>query len=317
MKPSLSLIAFSVLSGAGFGLFVLLVLAQTLALEPVMDRRALLIAGAAALALVAVGLTSSAFHLANPKNGIKAFNRVLTSWLSREAVLALLFFPLALGWLAAVALTGAEDHALGLGLSLGLGVLASAVALATVFSTSMIYASLKTIRQWHNPLVPAAYLAIGLASGGVLLMALRALLEGRSGDLAGLTLGLIAVAATIKLIYWFWIGQPEGPTINTAVAQSGRRVRLLDVGHSHGTFLTDEFGNRIGPRASRVLRGLALVLGFILPFVILAAGGAVGLSPAPALAAAVVLLLGVGVERWLFLIEGQHVVNLYHGRAQT
>jgi DMSO reductase anchor subunit len=85
--------------------------------------------------------------------------------------------------------------------------------------------------------------------------------------------------------------------------------------HSHR--LDSRFGNRIGPRASRVLRSLALLLGFIVPFAILAAGAAAGLSPLPALAAAVILLLGVGVERWLFLIEGQHVVNLYHGRAQT
>ena len=27
-------------------------------------------------------------------------------------------------------------------------------------------------------------------------------------------------------------------------------------------------------------------------------------------------LLGVGVERWLFFAQAQHVVNLYHGRQR-
>jgi DMSO reductase anchor subunit len=29
------------------------------------------------------------------------------------------------------------------------------------------------------------------------------------------------------------------------------------------------------------------------------------------------MFAGLLVERWLFLAEGQHVVNLYHGRQRT
>ena len=39
------------------------------------------------------GLVSSTFHLANPRNAWRAMMRVRTSWLSREAVLAVVFFP--------------------------------------------------------------------------------------------------------------------------------------------------------------------------------------------------------------------------------
>lgn len=36
-----------------------------------------------------------------------------------------------------------------------------------------------------------------------------------------------------------------------------------------------------------------------------------------AIMALVAGFVGIFLERWLFLIEGQHVVNLYHGRQRT
>ena len=50
------------------------------------------------------------------------------------------------------------------------GLLTAVLAWITVFSTGMIYACLKTIRQWNTPLVPANYLALGYASGSLLLL---------------------------------------------------------------------------------------------------------------------------------------------------
>lgn len=313
MKPSFSLIFFSVLSGAGFGLFMLLVLVNGLSLGPAMPVAEVLTAGILALVVAAVGLVSSTFHLANPKNGIKAFNRILTSWLSREAALALLLYPFALLYLLGVWVTGNDPgfwtHAAG--------VLVLVLGLATVLCTGMIYASLKTIRQWHNPLVPVSYVLIGLASGGVLLSAVRMLAQDATSAVLPLTLGLLVAAAFVKVVYYFWIGRPEGATINTATSLTGRSVRLLDVGHTHGTFLTDEFSNRIGPRTSTVLRTTALAVGFLAPFLILLVAPDSGAPAAHAVAAVAAAFAGILLERWLFLIEGQHVVNLYHGRQHT
>lgn len=36
-----------------------------------------------------------------------------------------------------------------------------------------------------------------------------------------------------------------------------------------------------------------------------------------ALGAVLSMFLGLLIERWLFLSEGQHLVNLYHGRQRT
>lgn len=318
MKPAFSLILFTVSSGAGFGLFMLLVLVNGLGIGPVMAPGEVMAAGVLALALAVVGLASSTLHLANPRNAIKAFNRFRSSWLSREGVFSLLFFPFALAYLAGVWRSAGDPGPW----AQGAGMVALLLAAATVFSTGMIYASLKTIRQWHNPLVPTGYLLMGLATGGVLLSSVRAFGGAGAGRVAALTAGLLLAAALLKLIYYFWIGRPAGPTLNTAIGFTGRRARLLDVGHGHGTFLTEEFGHTIGPRASLVLRTFVLVAGFLVPLLLLMAlGEGSGDGHASPMMLAVLVILsafaGVFVERWLFLVEGRHVVNLYHGAQRT
>ncbi|MEQ1666937.1 MAG: DMSO reductase, partial [Sulfuriferula sp.] len=67
MHPAFSVIFFTVSSGAGFGLFALLVLADLLGLGGGLSMEQKLTAGGLALFLVAGGLMSSVFHLANPK----------------------------------------------------------------------------------------------------------------------------------------------------------------------------------------------------------------------------------------------------------
>jgi len=95
---------------------------------------------------------------------------------------------------------------------------------------------------------------------------------------------------------------------------SAAHARLLDVGHSHGTFLTSEFGFQLAQRHARGLRGVALALGFGLPLAWLVVGVA---HWQLALAAAVCCIMGLLVERWLFFAEAKHTVRLYHGDPRT
>ena len=97
-------------------------------------------------------------------------------------------------------------------------------------------------------------------------------------------------------------------------ALSVAQARLLDVGHSHGTFLTDEFGFVVARRHARTLRGAALALGFGLPLAALAAAAS---RWQIALAAALCCIMGLLVERWLFFAEAKHTVRLYHGDPRT
>jgi DMSO reductase anchor subunit len=91
-------------------------------------------------------------------------------------------------------------------------------------------------------------------------------------------------------------------------------VRLLDAGHTHGTFLTHEFGFQLAREQAGRLRALMFVLIAAVPLLALLIGG----TGAPVLwLAAASLLAGLFVERWLFFAQAEHVVRLYHGQQQV
>lgn len=309
MHPAFSVIFFTVSSGAGLGLFVLLALADLFHLGGGLRSEYLLFGGIIALIMVAAGLLSSLFHLANPKNAWRAFSRFRTSWLSREGVFAMAFFPLALAYLGFTWLHFEPLEWLRIALAL----LAIALAWITIFSTAMIYACLKTIRQWNTPLVPASYMLLGHFSGAVLLLLLAHTSGAALLPYLILVFMLLVSAAFIKGIYYFWIAKPSvASTINTATGFTRARVRLLDAGHTHGTFLTEEFGFVLARRYITILRSLFFLVAFILPALLFA--GVLGEASALTfMSAGALALLGILVERWLFFAEARHVVNLFHG----
>ena len=312
MHPAFSVIFFTVSSGAGLGLFVLLAIADLFELGGGLRSEYVVFGGFAALMMVGAGLLSSVFHLANPKNAWRAFSRFRTSWLSREGVFAMAFFPLALAYLGLSWLRIETFE----WLRILAAFLAIALAWITIFSTAMIYACLKTIRQWNTPLIPASYMLLGHFSGAVLLLMLADMSGAQLLPYLIVVFMLLVSAAFIKGIYYFWIANPSvASTINTATGFTRARVRLLDAGHTHGTFLTDEFGFVVARRNIALLRTLFFVLAFLLPALLL--GGAFGSANALIfMAAAAMVVIGTLVERWLFFAEARHVVNLFHG-AQT
>jgi DMSO reductase anchor subunit len=87
-----------------------------------------------------------------------------------------------------------------------------------------------------------------------------------------------------------------------------------DVGHSRGTFLTQEFGYALTPAQRTTLRLLAWVAGFVVPALWLATGLE---EPSAAALAFGACLIGFGAERWLFFAEARHTVRLYHGDRTT
>jgi DMSO reductase anchor subunit len=304
VHPAFSVIFFTVSSGAGFGLFALLYLADALKLGGGLSLHQVFVGGAIALFLIIAGLLSSLGHLANPKNAWRAFSRWRTSWLSREGVFSVAFFPFAFGYvgLAFLDIAGTD------GLRLTLGAIATLLAWITVFSTSMIYACLKTIRQWNTPLVPANYLALGHFTGALILMLVAGSGTAELTPYFYVTLALLVAAAVLKGIYYFWIGAPVvASTINTATGFTRAQVKLFDAGHTHGTFLTQEFGFKVARKFAMALRVFVFMAGFAIPLVLLVNAGTATVLMA------VIAIAGVLAERWLFFAEARHVVNLYHG----
>lgn len=311
MHPAFSVIFFTVASGAGYGLFILLVLLDIANLGPVMESRERTIYLMVALALITAGLISSTFHLANVKNAWRAMMRFRTSWLSREGILAVVFYPFALLYLAGIYLE-LEVSAFVVSTA---GVLAALLALATVFSTGMIYTCLKTIRQWHTALTPLNYILLGLFLGSLLLSSIHTLHGEASAFLHALSLSLLAVAALAKAIFYFWIDHVTGPTLNTATGFTRAPVRLFDPGHSAATFLTQEFGYMLDVTRLTQLKILVFILGFMLPALLLVVSIQVnGILIWVAIFSA---FTGIVLERWLFFAEARHAVMLYHGLQHT
>lgn len=312
VHPALSVIVFTVASGAGFGLAAWLGLFAALGVLAPTGWF-----GAAALGLsvglATIGLLSSVLHLGHPERAWRAFSQWRSSWLSREGVASLAFFPpaaaCALGWVWYGAADGAWRMA-----ALALAV----AAVATVVCTAMIYASLKPIPQWRNPWVLPVYLALAAASGAQLLAAL--------GPAWGLApwLPLLAAGATlgawaVKALYWRAIdGAAPSATIASATGLGAYgTVRALDPPHTQENYLQREMGFRVARRHAAKLRRIVHAAAFAAPIALDLAAAALGGWPAVVLAGAGALVMGIGllVERWLFFAQATHVVTLYYGKS--
>jgi DMSO reductase anchor subunit len=309
MHPAFSVLIFTVTSGAGYGLLAWLGAGQLLGFTQTLTVNQQIIIGLMAMVLVSIGLVSSTMHLANPKNAWRSFSRFRTSWLSREAVFAILLYPVAGLYAAAIFWQWS-----GINILAGLSMI---LALVTLFTTSMIYASLKTIRQWHTPMVPALFMAYALISGGLLFLAVSALFVVLNPQLLAVVMGLVIITLALKLVYFFWQGKPQGATIQTATGFSQASVRLLDAGHSAPTFLNREFGYQIAADQLFRLRIVMTLVTFIVPLglVYWVSGGAVRIELLGL--AWVIMMAGLLLERWLFFAEARHVVRLYQGEQRT
>ena len=250
MHPAYSVIIFTTASGAGYGLLVWLALAKAFELAPT-QRSFAVVAFGLAFVLITAGLLASTAHLGRPERAWRAFSQWRTSWLSREGILALATYPpaglLALGW---DSLAGASATAL----LLVLATIAS--ALMTLFSTGMIYASLRTIRQWHQPLTAPIYLALGLASGAVLLNLLLRAFGLTQAWSAWLALACVAVAGILKWAYWRAIDDELRTYTVEAATGIGHlgKVRPLEPPHTEPNYIMREMGYRVARKHAKALR---------------------------------------------------------------
>ena len=312
MHPALSVILFTVASGAGYGslaLFGLLVACGwvTRAHAPGLTVLAL------GLGLVTAGLLSSTFHLGHPERAWRALSQWRSSWLSREGVAATASYVPALLFALSLALDG--------GASTTLFALATLVmALITVGCTAMIYRSLKPVHQWHNGFVLPVYLAFSAATGALWVNA--ALLFRGADARAAAAAGLLALAtvAALKLGYWRFIDTTAGPATAGSATGLGPlgRVRLFEAPHSGSNYLLREMGFIVARKHALKLRRIVLAIGLAAPFALsgltLATGAA---APALALLAALLATFGALVERWLFFAEAKHSVTLYYGAERA
>jgi sulfite dehydrogenase (quinone) subunit SoeC len=309
MHPAYSVILFTTASGAGLGLLAWLALLAML--DAVSADRWLGVVGLGlAFVLVASGLIASTAHLGRPERAWRAFSQWRTSWLSREGLMAVAtVLPagvLGVGWVGLESVDGLFAVA---------AALTVACAVFTLYCTGMIYASLRTIRQWYQPLTAPIYVALGLASGAVLLHALLAAFGEAAPWSAWLAIVCVAVGAALKWAYWLRIdGELRTYTAEAATGLGHfGKVRTLEPPHTQSNFVMREMGYRVARKHALKLRRLALLFAFGLPIAFLLLSQTGGVVLASALAAALSMAVGLVTERWLFFAEAEHVAMLYYG----
>ncbi|MCX8509923.1 MAG: dimethyl sulfoxide reductase anchor subunit [Rhodobacteraceae bacterium] len=289
MHPAPSVILFTSLSGAGFGLLFWLDagLAQPQGMTALAEF-------AIGYGLATAGLIASTFHLGNPRRAWRAFSQWRTSWLSRE------------GWAALAALAASAPVALSAGFGppvqsfMGgtLGLVAALLALLTLLSTAMIYAQLKTVPRWHHWTTPLTFFAFAAASGAIL---------SGAGAAPALCLALGAV-----IVLAFWQGDRafarRGTTLGEATGLKGY-IRPFAPAHTARNYVMDEMIHRVGRKHAQKLRLMALAGASLLPAALLLILPQGPVAQVPAFACH---LLGTVTQRWLFFAEADHVVRSYY-----
>ncbi len=316
MHPAFSVIFFTTASGAGYGLLVWLGVFGALGVLPA-DRWFGVTAFGMAFGLVTAGLLSSTFHLGHPERAWRALTQWKTSWLSREGVVAVLtYIPTglyAIGWV----FLERND-----GVFAALGLVGAVLCLVTVWCTAMIYASLKSIQRWSNKFVPPVYLALGVATGSLLLALLTHFFGHPSTAIDVVALAAVALAAGLKLAYWNMISKTRSESTMSSATGLGKPglVRLLDGPHTESNYLMQEMGYQIARKHAVRLRIIAAISLFAVPFILLLfailAGGSIQAIFLSAVAVASATA-GVLMERWLFFAEAKHTVTLYYGEEHA
>jgi len=289
MHPSPSVIIFTALSGLGFGLLVFLGLKM-----PDVTGVLAFIFFVIGFGLAVGGLISSTFHLGRPERSLKAFKQWRSSWLSREAIAAV--FTLSVMAVYAIGRIF-FDYDIRI-----LGVVGAIMSIVTVFTTSMIYAQLKSIPRWNTKLTPAYFLSLSLAGGALL-----------AGQITFCLL-LLLISGIIQLLVW--IKGDRALALSGTTIESGTglgtigRVRAFEPPHTGTNYLLKEFVHIVGRKHSAKLRIIALILMIGTPIILLS------LSFSHFLAALSVIshISGLFISRWLFFAEAEHVVGLYYGK---
>jgi len=312
MHPAVSVIFFTVVSGAGFGMLAIIGFSQPLGIALSDDSVFVFFLSALATGLSVAGLISSTFHLGRPQKAWRAFSQWRSSWLSREGIASVVTLCL-FGIYSLIWMIAGERI-------MWLGTIVAAGAIFTVFTTAMIYTQMKTVPHWHTPLTPVVYLAFSVCLG-LLLTAGLAQKNSESGNIdIIMAMLLLLVAWSAKIIWWKRAAKTsfdgKNPSLSSVASATGLggigKVRLLDRPHTGPNYLTKEMVHIIGRKHASRLRMISLLIGAVLPLIVAMLTYMHILPQGALVVAAILMIAGLFAERWLFFAEAEHSVSLYY-----
>jgi DMSO reductase anchor subunit len=321
MHPAFSVIFLTTLIGVGQGLFLALYTGESYAAVKLLPGQGSLffVAGSViSLVFLAGGLLASFFHLGHPERAWRSAARWRTSWLSREVIV----LPLTMALVFAYGLVhffnwnlstfGLPSFAPG-DLTLIVGAIGVASTFGLFLCTGMIYACIKFLQEWANPLTVINYTLLGGASGFTLATAYSMYTAPSLTAFYGAWAMILTTAALVtrsaSLIRNSRIKYKSSP--QTAIGVRHTRVAQKSQGFMGGSFNTREFFHGAPIWLFKASKWLFLVLVFPVPLALLAAGLSGG-SAGWFIAAFLVQYAGLILERWFFFAQANHPQNIYY-----
>jgi DMSO reductase anchor subunit len=352
MRPTFSIICFTVLSGAGYGVWFVLgfglatLWPTCVATHPLGDGSGMFMQCSypalithlfvVGFGLVTAGLVSSLGHLGKPLRAWRALSQWRSSWLSREGVAALLTYVPAIALLAVPLSQAWQARGLAPGdafvpwlpdaILRPIGAVLALMCVVTVYCTAHIYSSLKPIRAWHDRHVTPAYLLLALHAGLLWMWALSTLPHAfvvrndpRVNETDAMLLLLALTSLALVVLKWsYWRGIDAAPRAGAGHAtglESLGDVHAFEAPHTEENYLTHEMGFVLARKHARDLRAITILFAFVGPGVLAMLALALpSIRIFAAWAALVGGMLGLFVERWLFFAQARHTVIAFYGR---
>ena len=323
MHPAFSVIFLTTLIGAGQGLFIALSIVELFAALRLLPEHAspyYAVGAGISLALLALGLLASFFHLGHPERAWRAASQWRTSWLSREVIvlpalmgIVFLYGIIHLIGINPVLFTLPGNVAVPLTLLLAaVGVL---IAIVLYVTTAMIYACLRFLQEWHSPLTVANYTLLGLASGLTLAAAHAAFMAVELVYFLSVGAVILTVLAFISraasLIRNARLKQKS--TLQTATGIKHPNIVQKSQGFMGGSFNTREFFHGMSEMFVKSVKWIFLIGVFPIPVILLLIAIFSQGDVSTLLATAFVIqYLGLVAERWFFFAQARHPQNLYY-----
>ncbi len=311
MRPTLPLLLMTVLQGLSGGLMISFGVLWWLVPSALPTLDILLWS---AFLIAAIGGVASLFHMHKPKAGRYILRRLRTSWLSREALTTGIYVP-ALGVLVIlphlVPKIPLEYYGLGI-------VFTGVLGLVAMYVTAMLYATIPAMRSWHTRLTVIAMMLVGIVSGmavaeGILAVAHVPGAGGRDFHIA-LLVGIAVLAGIKWMQYRHFLEARQSLRTATGTGMPAAPYRLIDSGTTKLPYRTQtQVGPELAPRRRQmlyVMMGLTLI---VVPMAL----QIFPLQPAELgirwTSAAIVMVCGAFVERWLFFADVTHSSRVWFG----
>ncbi len=322
MHPAFSVIFLTTLIGVGQGLFLALYTGQLYSVIKVLPEQASTgfygYGSLLALAFLVAGLIASFFHLGRPERAWRSAAKWKTSWLSREVIVLPAF-------MAMTAIYGAIHlsewnpilfqfgSVLVVDLSLFVGAINTVLAFTLFICTGMIYASIKFLQEWANPLTIINYTLLGAASGFVLATAFATAVGSNLIEFYASWAIIITVMAFITRVSSLIRNAniKYKSSLSTAIGIRHPDIQQKSRGFMAGSFNTREYFHGARPAFFRNIKWIFLILVFPVPIALLSAGfflQGIGIFSA----AFIIQYIGLIAERWFFFAQANHPQNLYY-----